>query len=212
MSDTLTGMFPLGMVAFPGETVNLHIFELRYRQLVNEAVEEQKPFGILPYVNDNVYSHGTLVEVREVSQKYEDGRMDISVQGLGVFKQTHFLNPMPGRLYAAAETTLLLTDEAQNDEYVQRINELLEEFGPLFNAKIAIDTDSSVLPSWQVGHKVGFSLADEAALLRIQQETVREAVIIKHLENIIPMIKGMERTRERISMNGHFRRFDPLNF
>ena len=65
-------IFPLGIVVYPGEQLNLHIFEPRYKQLINESYETKKPFGIPAVVNEKINDMGTLVQVKEISQVYED--------------------------------------------------------------------------------------------------------------------------------------------
>src|SRR5437868_1316826 len=66
-------VFPLGIVVFPGETVNLHIFEPRYKQLVNECYAEGKPFGIPTVIDNKLNEMGTLVRVAEIVKVYDNG-------------------------------------------------------------------------------------------------------------------------------------------
>ncbi|HNJ28652.1 MAG TPA: LON peptidase substrate-binding domain-containing protein, partial [Ferruginibacter sp.] len=79
-------IFPLGIVVYPGEQLNLHIFEPRYRQLISECQAGGKPFGIPSVINDRICEMGTLVRIREISEVYEDGKMDIKTEGLQVFR------------------------------------------------------------------------------------------------------------------------------
>ena len=73
----LLPQFPLSIVAFPGEKVNLHIFEPRYRQLVSECFDNNTCFGIAPFYNGELIFYGTEMKVLEISKVYEDGKMDI---------------------------------------------------------------------------------------------------------------------------------------
>ena len=41
------GLFPLGLVLLPTEQVPLHIFEPRYRELIEESLEDDAPFGVV---------------------------------------------------------------------------------------------------------------------------------------------------------------------
>ena len=79
-------IFPLSIVVYPGETLNLHIFEDRYKQLVKESIDSKKPFGIPAVIDNGVADLGTSVAVINVAKEYEDGKMDITVQGLQVFR------------------------------------------------------------------------------------------------------------------------------
>jgi hypothetical protein len=79
-------IFPLSLVVLPGETQMLHIFEQRYISLVNDAFIENKNF-VIPYLKINeVKNIGTLVKLKEIQQRYPDGRMDILVEGVKVIK------------------------------------------------------------------------------------------------------------------------------
>ena len=65
-------IFPLSIVVYPGELLNLHIFEPRYKQLVKECIEYKKPFGIPAVINDNISELGTMISVTELVKEYED--------------------------------------------------------------------------------------------------------------------------------------------
>ncbi len=92
-------IFPLNIVAFPGEHVNLHIFEPRYKDLVNDCLEEGLTFGIASHVLNKI-ELGTEVKITEVTKKYPDGRMDIKTLGLRAFSVLDFHNPWKEKLYA----------------------------------------------------------------------------------------------------------------
>src|SRR5579863_7566944 len=80
-------LFPLSTVLFPYATVQLHVFEERYRQLVHDCLQLDTSFGIVlirsgPEVGGQAepYMVGTTVRITRV-HTYDDGRMDIQVQG-----------------------------------------------------------------------------------------------------------------------------------
>ncbi|MBI3883147.1 MAG: LON peptidase substrate-binding domain-containing protein [Sphingobacteriales bacterium] len=79
-------IFPLGIVVYPGEDLNLHIFEPRYIQLINYCRETKKPFGIPSVINNKMMEMGTLVEIAEVTTVYENGEMDIKTKGIKPFR------------------------------------------------------------------------------------------------------------------------------
>jgi hypothetical protein len=43
-------------------------------------------------------------------------------------------------------------------------------------------------------------------------EAERQGFLIQHLERIIPILHEVEKTKERIKLNGHFKNLDPLTF
>ncbi|HEY6286781.1 MAG TPA: LON peptidase substrate-binding domain-containing protein, partial [Ktedonobacteraceae bacterium] len=84
-------LFPLDVVLFPGEDLPLHIFEPRYRLMINECYEQKKPFGIVlrrpnsEHLKEEPYSVGTMAEI-EVLDRLEDGRMNLIARGLQRFR------------------------------------------------------------------------------------------------------------------------------
>ena len=79
-------IFPLSIVVYPGENLNLHIFESRYKQLINECYSEKKSFGIPTVINDKVSEMGTLMNIEEIVSTSENGEMDIKTKGVSVFR------------------------------------------------------------------------------------------------------------------------------
>jgi len=74
-------VFPLGVVLLPGMTMPLHIFEERYKTMINECLEREKPFGIVYFDGKQIHKAGCTAHIIRVLKHYEDGRMDILVQG-----------------------------------------------------------------------------------------------------------------------------------
>ena len=75
------GLFPLGLVLLPTEQVPLHIFEPRYQELIGESLESGIPFGIVYADDDGLRQVGTLANVSEVTERFDDGRLNIVVDG-----------------------------------------------------------------------------------------------------------------------------------
>lgn len=61
-------IFPLNLVAYPGEKLNLHIFEPRYIQLINECNTEGKTFGIPVVNNKELLEYGTEMKLEKVQK------------------------------------------------------------------------------------------------------------------------------------------------
>lgn len=93
----VVGLFPLEIVLLPGERVPLHIFEERYKELIGESIAASEEFGLVFADDDGARGIGTRAAVVEVLQRYDDGRMDIVVEGrerfraLGVSDEGAFL-------------------------------------------------------------------------------------------------------------------------
>jgi Lon protease-like protein len=95
-------MMPLNMVLLPGETTKLYIFEERYRQLIDDCLDNDASFGI-PYMEKNrVKKYGCEVKINRVLKTYENGGMDILVEATGLFKLLEYSQILKPKLYGAA--------------------------------------------------------------------------------------------------------------
>ncbi|MCB0304156.1 MAG: LON peptidase substrate-binding domain-containing protein [Calditrichaeota bacterium] len=81
MERQIIPLFPLDVVLFPQMPLPLHIFEPRYREMIGECLESQKPFGVLFAGEGRLHSVGCTADIMEVLKRYEDGRMDILTRG-----------------------------------------------------------------------------------------------------------------------------------
>lgn len=201
--------FPLKLVAFPGEALNLHIFEPRYRELIADVEQGQHTFGVCTFLNQ-LTGFGTELKLDQVYKRHEDGRLDIKSLGLRTFKILSFDNPMPGKLYAGGEIEYLqdnpICSKAQQLEYVFYLKEILH----LLQYEVAVDPLK--VNSYTFAHKVGLKLDEELELLQYTSESDRIDFLVKHFKRIIPVIKTIESAKEKIKLNGHFKHLDPLNF
>ena len=111
--------FPLSLVAFPGEELNLHIFESRYRQLVKDCIDNELSFGIIPVSEKKLVQIGTEMQIKEVVHVYPDGKMDIRTKGLNAFRLIAFQEKIEDKLYPGGEIEVLV-DENDTEIEVQR--------------------------------------------------------------------------------------------
>ncbi len=203
-------LFPLNIVAYPGEKVNLHIFEPRYRDLIADCLAENTPFGIPTVLDNALKGYGTEMEVTEIVTRYDDGSLDIRTRGLRVFRILDFENPMPDKLYAGGSVEIYPTPDEAPGVRAELI-EVIAQLYKILNAPLKFDPDLPQPYSYQVAHGIGLSTEDEYELLTLETEFERQEYLLTHLSQALPVIENMERTKERIRMNGHFREFGALD-
>src|SRR5215210_3665300 len=114
-------IFPLGIVVYPGEQLNLHIFEPRYKQLINECYAEKKDFGIPAIIDNHVQDYGTVVQIKEITTVHENGEMDIKTEGEKVFRVLEVIKEIPDKLYSGAIVNYPVNHEAGNAEVMRRL-------------------------------------------------------------------------------------------
>ncbi len=211
MSTRFLPLFPLQLVVFPGEPLNLHIFEPRYRQLIAECEQEGKTFGIPAVLNGKLQEIGTEVKLLSVEKRYADGKLDVKTQGIGIFKIEEFFTKAPDKLYGGAEILSLEFTTGGDIVLSARIIEKLKKLYGLLKVNKAIPEDPAEFSTFDFAHHVGFSVDQEYEFLSIPTEMDRQTYMEAHLDQFIPMVADMEALRERVRMNGHFKNVIPPN-
>lgn len=199
-------VFPLKVVVYPGEALNLHIFEPRYKQMIRDCIEAKKPFGLPPEVEKDLHNLGTTLEVVELVKEYPDGSMDIRTRGLEVFRILQRIGDIPDKLYSGAIVTYPPNATEAGDTIVARnIVAEVKRLYTLMNVPQKFPEGAELMRSYEVAHLVGLSLEQEYELLGLFTELQRMEYIRRHLANIVPVIQELEAMKERIGRNGHFR-------
>lgn len=205
-------IFPLSLVAYPGESINLHIFEPRYRQLINECDREQKNFAI-PVVNKNeILEYGTEMQLLEVVKKYEGGEMDIVVKGIQVVRILEVVKEVPEKLYSGAIVSVMENITDHHTKTLIELEGLCMELFQLLEITDNVIKDGFRFESFKLAHYIGFNINEEFELLRHPRETARQKLIIEHIKRILPNVRQIAEIRERAKLNGHFRMINPPDF
>lgn len=198
-------IFPLGIVVYPGESLNLHIFEPRYKQLINECHEQKKPFGIPTVIDKAMKDLGSLVTIKEVSKVYENGEMDIKTTGERVFRILEVIKDVPDKLYSGAIVNYPDTYEQGNIDLMRKVMAGIRDLHKLLKVTKDFNKPDEEMRCFEVAHHVGFSLEEEYEMLGLLDERQRQEYLKRHLTKVIPMVAGMEQLKEKIKLNGHFK-------
>ena len=205
-------IFPLGIVVYPGENVNLHIFEPRYKQLVKECSENKKSFGIPAVIDNRLQERGTLVSVAEVSKVYDNGEMDIKTKGEKVFRMLEIIKEVPDKLYSGAIVNYPDNKEQGDIELMRRVMNGIRELHKLLNVSKDFKKPDEELKTYEVAHHVGLTLQEEYELLGLLDELQRQEYLKRHLTKVLPLVAEMEGLKEKIKQNGHFKNLSGFQF
>lgn len=210
MTTATLPMFPLELVCFPGELLALHIFEDRYQQLIADCETEKITFGIPAYINNEML-YGTEVSLEKVVKRYDTGASDILCRGERVFQMDRFYNILGNKLYAGADVAFIDYIEDGSDISKRKLVDLLEHFYTLLDLELPKHPFNEI-STFTYAHKMGLSLEQEYEILKITSQSERYQFLIEHLNTVIPTVKAVNRTKELIQLNGHFKNFNPLDF
>ncbi len=205
-------IFPLALVVYPGEALNLHIFEPRYKQLITDCFADSKPFGIPVVLKNGIAEMGVLVEITEIVQVYDDGKMDIKTKGLEVFSILEITGEIPHKLYNGAVVNYPSNDIKPKPFIAFKILDSVYILHRLLNVSKHFKKNVSELLSYDIAHHSGLSLEQEYEVLALCKEEERLEYLRRHLEKVIPVVAGMEQLKQKIELNGHFKQVKGYNF
>jgi len=191
---------------FPGEKLHLHIFEPRYKQLITECKESGKPFGIPTVISNKMNEMGTLVELKDIVQTYDNGEMDIKTEGVKIFRVLEVIKSVPEKLYSGAIVNYPENEEdAGSRELMQKVVRGVKELHRLLNISKDFKKPEADLRAYDVAHHAGLSLEEEYEVLALLKEIQRQEYLKRHLQKVLPMLMEMEHLKEKVKLNGHFR-------
>lgn len=185
-------IFPLPLVIYPNSYYPLHIFEERYKSLINRSIKSVSTFVIVPTINDIPANIGTEVSVSQITNKYPTGEFDIVVKGEERVKIINSWKTSAGYSEAIIE---VMPDEDFFEDY--SVVEILEEKFKSLIKKIELSLDENFwknleaakLKSYKIAEKCGLSLEQQVKLLTEPDEEERLGFLISHIIQLEKTIK-----------------------
>ena len=194
------GLFPLGIVLLPTEQLPLHIFEERYKELIGECLAEDGEFGLVYADDDGLRDLGTRARVVEVLTRFDDGRLNILVQGGDRFRLTELTD---GRSFSTGLVTRI--DDLDDPAEDAAVEEALRLFGLLREVtESEVDAPDRGQPqlSYALAGKVELPPDDKLGLLGETSERLRMELVQELLANAVLTAQRVRRAAERASTNG----------
>jgi Lon protease-like protein len=195
------GLFPLALVLTPTERIPLHIFEPRYKELIGECIAGAGSFGLLLEDDEGRREVGTLAEVREVVHVFDDGRMNILVEGRDRFRVTEWTD---GRPFPTAEVETLEDDDASLPEATatEEALTLFRQLAEVADADIDEPDGASGSLAFEIAAHVDFGTQPKQELLELRSERDRLRRLTELLEHAVVAMTREKEIRERAATNG----------
>lgn len=210
MPDPRLPLFPLGVVLLPGEPIPLHIFEPRYKEMVQVCLDADRPFGILYASEAALAAVGCTARIRRVAARYDDGRLDIVAVGEERFEVEEVHRD---RVFLTADTHPLGDVEMDDDvtarqQAIARHMKLLELAGETPRPTRYDHTDHV---SFVIGRNAGLDLPDKQRLLEMEGEALRLRFLADHLEELLVRLQKGREFRDLARGDGHADGFPDLS-
>ncbi len=193
-------IFELPLSLVPAERVPLHIFEERYRLMVNDCIERDLPLGILFRDEDGARSVGCSALVADVVERHEDGTMDIVVRGEAPFR---VLDRFETEEWPAALVEMIDVDDSTS-ELSAELEEAQQAFAKLLEAVGAdparAEASSSAYP---IAAQVEMPPVDKQLLLEEEDERERLQSLSISLRKLHSGLLRARRDANQARTNGH---------
>jgi Lon protease-like protein len=207
MTDSRIPLFPLNVVLYPGATLPLHIFEPRYKLMINHCIQHNREFGVILAGDKGVATIGCTAAITQKLKDYDDGRIDILTQGRTVFRA---LNLLHENEYHEALVEFLTDDAAQlhqsarNGEEAELLS-LFQECHTLLYGQLWVTSgvESPWPLSFHMGARLPLELEEKQALLEIRTEPDRRTFLIERLKDMLPRLGHLHQVHRSAAGNGH---------
>jgi Lon protease-like protein len=194
------GLFPLEMVLVPTERVPLHIFELRYQELIGECLDQDIEFGLVFESEDGMREVGTRAAVLDVLDRFPDGRLNIVVEGRERF---FILEETEGRSFRTAHVEPFVDRDAVSQPADrERALDLFRALGRVVEQDVDEPPLESGVLSFELAARVDFGPARKQELLELQSEPLRLAAVCELLERAAQAVTLERALSERAATNG----------
>jgi Lon protease-like protein len=195
-------LFPLGLVLLPQELVPLHIFEERYKLMIGECLDEGREFGILWLSDDGLKHVGCSARITRVLERFDDGRMNILVEGAEPFRLLRRIEDLP---YPAGDIELLGDLDAGDATAAERARERYADLVEEVTEKRPAADELSRLDAYGMAATLDVALEAKQQLLELRSERGRLERLDSLFAEALQRIRLAERAAERASRNGNLR-------
>jgi Lon protease-like protein len=194
------GIFPLGVALSPGELLPLHIFEERYKELIGECVEHEQPFLLLFADEAGTREVGCTARVVEVLERFDDGRMNIVVEGADLVRVVEITRGRPfttGRVEPVEDDL----DAGEEREAALEMYRSFAAAAGLTGDEDDISDDEGPL-SYAIMARVEFPAGEKQEVLELRSERARLMALVELLARGMQALQKVEEIRRRAQTNG----------
>ena len=203
-------LFPLNVVLFPFSKLPLHIFEERYKKMINDCIENDTVFGINFFSGRKIFTTGCTALVDEVLDRSQSGEMNIITKGIQRFNIISY--GLGNENFYLGKVDYIDDDSSEYDKTIMEkavkiYNELVEIVYKGSVRKIDLNEmkwfDEKRSVSFSMAEKSGLSLAERQSLLELNTEDKRLEFMLKYFDDVMPKILEADKISAIIKGDGY---------
>jgi Lon protease-like protein len=199
-------LFPLNLVVFPSSKYPLHIFEERYKKMIHWCLTEKTGFGIVTKIENDLSKIGCYVEIESILHKFDNGEMDIAVEGKGRFLikvvYTHPDKYLVAEISeykdisSGVDPSLIIELQDSFERIIQKANFQLED-------TFWRNYEATEFKSFKLAEKSGLTLKQQQDLLTFREEDKRVNYLLDYYENLEKQITESSTIRSIVMSDGY---------
>lgn len=204
--ERIAPLFPLHLVVFPGSFYSLHIFEARYKKMVNHCRDNRLPFVIVPVFSKVQASIGTMVRISHISEHHPDGSFDITIKGeerVEIAREwKHSEGYDEGLIisYADINDTGSLEEEGELEREFKKI---LQKVKVTLEDSFWKNLSTARSKSFKVAEKSGLTLDQQIRLLAFREESDRIKFLLLHFIDMQKYLTNQDVLKAMILNDGY---------
>jgi Lon protease-like protein len=196
-------LFPLGLVALPGELIPLHIFEERYKTMIGECLSDEREFGIVWLSDDGLRDIGCACEIERVLERSDDGRLNILARGTRPIRVLERQGHLP---YPAGVIEFVV--DLADDPDPELAGGARAAYAELVKRATDNEPDDQLLSemsAYDMAATVDFGLDAKQGLLDLRSENARLRLVTRLFRAAIKRLDFVDRAQARARSNGKVR-------
>jgi Lon protease-like protein len=187
--------FPLKTILLPGEATKLHIFEERYKELVKDCLDNNASFAIPFYENGKMSDFGCEVKIKNVIKDYADGKKDILIECVSIFKIIEYSETLSPKLYGAVLIEFERQNTAIHNSNLQ--DAIIHYFSTVQNKMIDYDTMNK-LSVYNIAASLQLSSQEKLDLI---SSSNKQAVLLNQIKFITHIVNAEQQLNNRFMFN-----------
>jgi len=196
-------LFPLALVALPSELIPLHIFEERYKTMMNDCLQSEREFGILWMSDEGLRENGCACEIDRVLERLDDGRINILTRGTRPFRVLERREHLP---YPAATVEFLDDrDETIDETLLGTVRQVYADLVKRVTDRVPDTEELAAMGAYAMAAKVDFGLDAKQGLLDLRSENARLRLVMRLFRAALKRLDFVDRAQARARSNGKVR-------
>jgi Lon protease-like protein len=196
-------LFPLSLVALPGELLPLHIFEERYKTMISQCLDEGTEFGIIWMSDDGLREIGCACAVERVLERMDDGRLNLLARGTRPFRVLERRAHLP---YPAG--VIEFVEDAGDELDPQLAGDARAAYADLVRRatdREPEDDELADMDAYDMAATVDFGLDAKQGLLDLRSENSRLKLVTRLFRAATKRLDFVDRAQARARSNGKVR-------